>query len=245
MSDSPLPVGILFPMEFEAEPTWRTIGGRSRPEAGLETLKGSWQGLPVVSARIGMGHAGLDQKVEAWLNEHPCRAVVLAGLAGALDPAWDEGDLSSFHAEAWPEFAVWARSKPAVRAGKWHTAHAIIETGLAKLELGRKTACGLVEMEWDYVAAACRRKDVPLVGLRAVSDHAEQLLPADLFLLGCDAVTGKSTPVKLGLHLALRPWRLRELLPAVGGCMHAREVMSKALGEFLDWMSGGMKGLRD
>jgi hypothetical protein len=91
-------------------------------------------------------------------------------------------------------------------------------------------------MEWDHVAEACRKMDVPLVGLRSVSDHADKLLPADLFLLGCDAVTGKSTPVKIGLHLALRPWRLRELVPAAGGCMHAREVMSKALGEFLDWM---------
>jgi hypothetical protein len=208
-------------MEFEAEPTWKKLGGKSRPAGGLETLKGNWNGLPVVSARIGMGHAGLERKVESWLTD------------------WDEGDLSSFHAEAWPEFAVWARSKPAVRAGKWHTAHEIIETGLAKLELGRKTGCGLVEMEWDYVAEACRKRDVPLVGLRAVSDHADKLLPADLFLLGCDAVTGKSTPVKIGLHLALRPWRLRELLPAVAGCTHAREVMSQALGEFLDWMSGG------
>jgi len=235
---STLPVGILFPMEFEAQPTWKKIGGRSRAEPGLETLKGSWQGMPVVSARIGMGHPGQNKKIEAWLAEHPCRGVILAGLAGALDPDWDEGDLSSFHADAWPEFAVWARSKPAVRAGKWHTAHEIIETGLAKLELGRKTGCGLVEMEWDYVAEACRRMDVPLVGLRSVSDHADKLLPAALFLLGCDAVTGKSTPVKIGLHLALRPWRLRELIPAVGGCTHAREVMSKALGEFLDWVSG-------
>ena len=81
---STLPVGIFFPMEFEAEPTWKKIGGRRRVDAGLETLKGSWKGLPVVSARIGMGHAGLDQTVEAWLTEHPCRAVILAGLAGAL-----------------------------------------------------------------------------------------------------------------------------------------------------------------
>ena len=224
-------------MEFEAEPTWKKLPGKIESSAGLETRRGRWKGLPVVSARIGMGHPGLDQKVEAWLAENPCRAVILAGLAGALHPDWDEGDLTSFHGDAWPEFAVWARSKPAVRPGKWHTAHEIIETGQAKLELGRKTGCGLVEMEWDYVAEACRKRGVPLVGLRAVSDHADKLLPADLFLLGCDAITGKSTPVKIALHLALRPWRLRELLPAVAGCTHAREVMSNALAEFLDGLS--------
>ena len=240
-SPSALPVGILFPMEFEAEPTWKKLGGPSLVSAGLATRKGSWRGLPVVSARIGMGHPGLEQKVGAWLVENPCRAVILAGLAGALHPDWDEGDLTSHDANAWPEFAVWARSKPAVRAGKWHTAHEIIETGQAKLELGRKTGCGLVEMEWDYVAEACRKRDVTLVGLRAVSDHADKLLPADLLLLGCDAVTGKSTPVKIALHLALHPWRLRDLLPAVAGCTHARAVMSKALAEFLDWLSGDPK----
>ena len=92
-------------------------------------------------------------------------------------------------------------------------------------------------MEWDYVAEACHQDGIPLVGLRAVSDHADKLLPADLFLLGCDAITGKSTPLKIGLHLALRPWRLLELLPAVAGCIHARNQMSQALGEFLDCLS--------
>jgi hypothetical protein len=121
-----------------------------------------------------------------------------------------------------------------VRPGKWHTAREIIATGEAKLALGRKTGCGIVEMEWDYVAEACRERKIPLVGLRAVSDHANKLLPADLFLMGCDLKTGKSTPWIIGAHLALRPWKLVELLPAVGGCTHARNVVSKALAKFLD-----------
>jgi len=206
-------------------------------ETGMETLRGTWDGLPVVSARIGMGHPGLEKKIKGWLAEHPCRAVLLAGLAGALDPAWDEGDLTSFHAEDWKEFHQWSCGFKAIRPAQWHTAHEIIATAEAKLALGRKTGCGIVEMEWDYVAEACGQRNVPLVGLRAVSDHANKLLPADLFLLGCDHETGRSTPFKIGVHLATRPWRLIELLPAVAGCTHARGVMSKAVAEFLDWLS--------
>ena len=239
---SKLPIGILFPMEFEAEPTWKRLGGRSRKESGLETLRGTWKGLPVVSARIGMGHSGLEKKIQLWLTEHPCRVVLLAGLAGALDPAWDEGDLTSFHAEDWEVFHRWAQSQAKVRPGKWITAHEIIATAEAKLALGRKTGCGIVEMEWDYVSEACDQLHVPLVGLRAVSDHAQKLLPADLFLLGCDHETGKSTPFKIGMHLALRPWRLIELLPAVAVCTHARRVMSQAVAEFLDWLSERQEG---
>ena len=195
----------------------------------------------VLSARIGMGHPGLTEKLVPWLQAHPCRAVLLAGLAGALDPAWDEGDLTSFEAEQWGEFYQWSQVRPDVRPGKWHTAHEIIDTGKAKLALGRKTGCGIVEMEWDYVADACRKLGIPLVGLRAVSDHADKLLPADLFLLGCDRETGQSTPFKIGLHLALRPWRLFELMPAVAGCTHARGIMSQAVGDFLDWFAGNVK----
>ena len=97
-------------------------------------------------------------------------------------------------------------------------------------------------MEWDYVSEACGQLHVPLVGLRAVSDHAQKLLPADLFLLGCDHETGKSTPFKIGVHLILRPWRLIELLPAVAGCTHARRLMSQAVAEFLDWLSERREG---
>ncbi|NDE84847.1 MAG: hypothetical protein EB056_02260, partial [Verrucomicrobia bacterium] len=67
--------------------------------------------------------------------------------------------------------------------------------------------------------------------------HANKLLPADLFLLGCDHETGKSTPFKIGSYLAFHPWRLVELLPAVAGCTHARGVMSQAVAEFLNWLS--------
>ena len=227
-------IGILFPMEFEAEPTWKKLGGKSVEAAGLETIRGNWKGVPIVSARIGMGHPSLGEKVSKWLQVNPCRGVVLTGLAGALDPSWDEGDLTSFHDEQWQEFHLWCKGESLLRAGKWHTAKEIIATGEAKLALGKKTGCGIVEMEWDYVAEACRQRKIPLVGLRAVSDHADKLLPADLFLLGCDLMTGKSTPWKIGTHLALRPWRLMELLPAVRGCTHARSVVSKALARFLD-----------
>ena len=137
------------------------------------------------------------RKISSWLKEHPCQAVILAGLAGALDPAWDEGDVTSFHAEDWEPFHRWCGSQARVRGGQWHTAHEIIATGEAKIALGKKTGCGIVEMEWDYVTQACQMHKTPLVGLRAVSDHADKLLPADLFLLGCDAVTGKSTPGKI------------------------------------------------
>ena len=55
-------IGILFPMEFEAEPTWKKLGKISKPESGLETVRGTWGGVPIVSARIGMGHAGMGKK---------------------------------------------------------------------------------------------------------------------------------------------------------------------------------------
>ncbi|HBZ84304.1 MAG TPA: hypothetical protein DEO44_01020, partial [Verrucomicrobia subdivision 6 bacterium] len=81
-------------MEFEAEPTWKKLGKISQPESGLETVRGTWGGVPIVSARIGMGHAGMGKKISTWLKEHSCQAVILAGLAGALDPVWDEGDVT-------------------------------------------------------------------------------------------------------------------------------------------------------
>jgi len=230
-------IGILFPMEFEAEPTWKRLGGKSRVESGFETIRGSWNGVTVLSARIGMGHEGQEIKVDNWLKDHPCSGIILAGLAGALDPAWDEGDLTSFRSDAWDQFHRWAEGESKVRPGKWYTSHEIIATGEAKISLGKRTGCGIVEMEWDYVAKACYEQGVPLVGLRGVSDRADKLLPADLFLLGCDAVTGKSTPMKIALHLAFRPWRLIELLPAVAGCTHARNEVSRALEDFLDGLS--------
>jgi len=142
-------------MEFEAEPIWRKIRGASRMEEGLETKRGEWSNTAIISARTGMGHAGLTEKVGCWLNKNPCRAVVLAGLAGALDLAWEEGDLTSFRSEDWDECHQWSKNHPKVRPGEWHTAREIIATGEAKIALGKRTGCGIVEMEWDYVAKAC------------------------------------------------------------------------------------------
>lgn len=57
-------IGILFPMEFEAEPIWKKLGGSSQVESGFETIRGTWDGVTILSARIGMGHLGQENKVD-------------------------------------------------------------------------------------------------------------------------------------------------------------------------------------
>ncbi|MCX6935922.1 MAG: hypothetical protein NTZ01_07015, partial [Verrucomicrobia bacterium] len=80
--------------------------------------------------------------------------------------------------------------------------------------------------------------NIPLVGIRAVSDNSDRPLPAaDLLLLGCDRETGKTTPGKMAAHLVFRPWRLKDLIPTALTCAHARNEMARELMGFLDQLS--------
>lgn len=165
------PIVILTAVAMEARAIARSMR-LEEPRPGKPTC-GSISGLSIEVHVIGIGAADLDrlalEQKPAWL--------IMAGLAGALDPALAIGDIV---ADGCP---------PGVRCEKFHrgvihTSSRIEATVQEKASLYRATGAAAVDMETEAVRKWAAGQRVGLIAIRAISDRADQRLdPAVLRLV--------------------------------------------------------------
>lgn len=153
---------ILTALPMEARAIIRALGGESR-----RPLPASFpRRTPVVEVHaIGVA--------ANWLSDLPrtdVGCVLMAGLAGALDPSLRIGDIVvDGHAGS-------VAFPGPVRAGAIHTSPTLIATPAEKAALFQRTGALAVDMEQSVARAFADSLDVPFIGIRAISDTADQKL---------------------------------------------------------------------
>jgi adenosylhomocysteine nucleosidase len=131
--------------------------------------------LRLVGAQIDLRVVGIRAcRLPAELPE--ASVIIMAGLAGALDPGLKVGDIvcecADPHPCPLPEY--WAR-------GQIHTSDRMISTPLEKAELFRQTGAKAVDMENAIVKREAEKAGIRFVGIRAISDTAADAVDAELF----------------------------------------------------------------
>jgi hypothetical protein len=149
---------------------------------------------------IGPGAANLA-RVER------CQAcgIVMAGLAGALAPDLQAGEIVIDElSDCCGELDLpW-------RKGTFHSARQIVSTPREKQELYRATGALVVEMENDAARRLAAGWSVPYIGIRVVLDRADEVLDPALLRLTDSA--GRVRPRRLIGELSRRPALLATML---------------------------------
>ncbi|MGE0491876.1 MAG: hypothetical protein AB7S38_21875 [Vulcanimicrobiota bacterium] len=214
-------VGILAPMPEEAAGLVRVL--RLRPE-------GSHHGVPFYrSQTVSLVCSGLGQEraqhAMHWLQkvDRP-RSILIAGVAGGLDPELVTGDLllAEGGEPAW--LAAVAGRLPRARVGKLLTSGRVIVKARNKAAVFADTGALAVDME-TWAAAGVAR--VPWLGLRAISDTAGQDLPLDFNDYFDDK--GHSRYAAVALEVARRPALLPGLLRLAGNSVKAVKRLGEAV----------------
>jgi len=155
---------------------------------------------PVSLHLVGIAARGLPQ-LRAAEN---CRWVIMAGLAGALDPALDTGQIVI---DGCPEPLC---QRLGHRHGPIHTADRIIEEPAQKSALFRSTAALAVDMESAAVRSWAADAGLTFIGIRAICDRADKTLDATVLRLVDE--WGRPRPGAVAAALGHRPARLGALL---------------------------------
>jgi hypothetical protein len=140
----------------------------------------------------------------ADLSDQRVRGIVMAGLGGGLHPSLKVGDVvidSLSHEEI-------AQKLP-YRKGPTHTASTVVSTPQQREELFKESGAVVVEMENQRVRELARELSVPYVGIRAISDSANQML--DPATLGFVDDLGRVKIKSLLGELVWRPTLITEL----------------------------------
>jgi nucleoside phosphorylase len=125
--------------------------------------------------------------------------IILAGLAGGLDPTLAVGDVVI----QLPGSALMPADLPGVRFGKIVGAPDPVCTSREKAALYHSTGAVAVDMETHIVAALAERVGQPLLVIRAISDIAAQSIDPRVLTL-IDA-TGGVRPRAVAAHLLHDP----------------------------------------
>src|SRR5688572_16887407 len=195
----------------------------------------------------------------------PPTMVCAAGFAGALDPRLRVGDLviderlsdamlvaaarrmegdpfpffphgtasgdSSFGADA-REAALWF--------GAITSVDSVVETVSAKQALRHRSGAMAVDMESESIADECRRAEVPLIVLRAISDDAHRDLPVPMHHW-FDVDRQRPKPAALVRYLATHPRQVRPFLQFIVPLRGAKMNLGRALIRLLRECGGPSK----
>jgi len=135
------------------------------------------------------------------------KLIVMAGVAGALSPDLQRGDVVLNTTTPLPAPLPHLNH---VHIGQIHTAQTLVTTPAQKAQLFNTTKCLAVDMETNIAHEFARKHNAAFVALRGISDTAnESLDPKLLSLVDSD---GNPRIAQAIAMLAVRPWKLAELI---------------------------------
>jgi adenosylhomocysteine nucleosidase len=206
----PLGAQVSLPADFPRGPTDRIKqartpalpGGRSQ---GMKIRRGLFGGRRVTILQSGMGAVGFAERLAKHLTNNRYDALIVAGLAGGLDPRLRVGDAVLYSLCYDARDADFTRAEPSGReevaatvcdeALSGFLCGALTRSGLSfvqapgitvgkivteakeKSTLGARYGAAAVDMETYQTLDACARLGLPASALRVISDEAGRDIP--------------------------------------------------------------------
>lgn len=184
----------LAAMRFEAAALLRRVDGavRVRDSEGAAAVRGRIGDRPVRVAVCGVGSRAARRAAE-WCvrlaSRGSCSRVVWIGIAGALSPDLEVGDLvvgrTAMVVDRPPvdldETLVGTAVTQGCRSGVLVTAPGVVATASSREALWRRTGSlpvAAVDMESWEAAGVLRSAGIPFAVVRGISDTAADQLPA-------------------------------------------------------------------
>lgn len=201
------------------------------PEESRDFLRATRGRDDLKVIHTGMGLEAAAKATAMLLANSRPSWVLSGGFAGALDPRLRLGDVILAENLSSPELI--ARFPGNGHRGKFVSRPRPAELVEEKAALFRETGALAVDMETEAIAAACRNVGVPLLCMRAISDTANEPLPAPL-AEWFDLARQRPRPRRLLAYLCRRPSAIWPFMRFVRGLPVARRALTTTLLSAID-----------
>lgn len=230
---------VLFPTDFEAKDFVGQMTGRSTKNVEDVTVHtGKIGKTQIITAIIGMGPQLASKSTLIFLKHHKVSNVILAGFAGALSPQLKRGQIlivQNYSSEALVNFL---KLLPDFDIARVYPSDRVIASAQLKQQMGSQYNCQLVDMETDAVARAVIPHGIEFLSIRAISDLATEDVPDDVLSKGYNIHTGKTSPVRLIMHLALNRQRINAFKEFLKPLPQVRKDLTNFLVQVINEIDG-------
>lgn len=158
--------------------------------------------------------------------------VVSAGFSGALQPGLALGDIVIGENYSDPKLLKTLHKSANYHFGQIITAPNILETAVAKRNLGQNSGALAGDLESAHIARVCAEARIPMLSVRTISDVLDQDMPVPGSVL-ISPETGKSDPAAIFRHLFRHPAKAAQFAQLVRGARVAQQSLAKALGSII------------
>jgi purine-nucleoside phosphorylase len=226
-------VAVAFALPVESSDFVRSL---AKPVVqGDRNVRGQIHGRPIVIVHTGVGEKCCRARIEEILSQSEFKYLISAGFAGALDARLETGDL--LIAENFTSPELLRSPKIETVEAKWLvakmvTAPKIVTSKAERDHWAATTGAAAVDMETEFIAAACSAYGTPLLSLRAISDTASEPLPAPPEVL-FDIARQRTDFGRLGRYLVTHPQSIKSLITFRQRIALARRSLTMALDRLL------------
>jgi adenosylhomocysteine nucleosidase len=236
VSDGVPKIAITFALPAESSDfarllTQPTIYARE----GVESIRGHLHGRSVTLFHTGVGEKSCRANIEKILRQQQFQYLISAGFAGALDEELRIGDLLLSDNFSSPDLLGSPHldfAEARLFLGKLVTVPAIIDAKSERDRLAAATGAAAVDMETEFIAAACATRRIPMISLRAISDTPSQPFPAPPNVL-FDLKKQQTNYGRLALYLMTHPLAAVRLNAFRQRIALARQSLTAALDKLL------------
>jgi adenosylhomocysteine nucleosidase len=202
---------------------------------GVEGIRGQIHGRSVAVFHTGVGEKSCRAHIENFLRQQQCKYLISAGFAGALDEKLQIGNLLLSENFSSPELMASPHldcAADGLFVGKLATVRGVIDSQSERDRLAAESGGAAVDMETEFIAAACAAHRVPMLSLRAISDTPSEPFPAPPNVL-FDLEKQKTDFGRLALYLVTHPGALMRLRTFRRQIALARQSLTTALEKIL------------
>ena len=231
MSDRDQRVAITFALPAESSDFVRLLAKPVSVYTGdrIEIIHGQIRGRSVAVLHTGVGEKRCRARIKSFLQEASYKYLISTGFAGALNQQLQAGNLLIAKNFSSPELL---RSRHLIANrfvfGKLATVPRIIASESERDRWARESGAVAVDMETEFIAAACTAHGVPMLSLRVISDTPSEPLPAPPEIL-FDVEKQKTNFGQLGYYLVTHPTAFKRLTMFRRQIVLARRSLTAAL----------------
>lgn len=174
---------------------------------GVESIRGKIHGQSVAVLHTGVGERSCCAQIEPFLRRQQFKYLISAGFAGAIEKELQVGHLLLSENFSSPELLQSPHldlGDEGLFLGKLVTAPEIVDSISERNRIAAKSGAAAVDMETEFIAAACAAHGLPMLSLRAISDTRSQGFPAPPAVL-FNVAKQRTDFVRLAFYLLSHP----------------------------------------